>query len=60
NAGLSPERALDYLRRIQHHQIRLNASEPVTGVSILSAEQTEVLNALDVKKPTAPQQLTLL
>ncbi len=60
NAGLSPERALDYLRRIQRHQIRLNASEPVTGVSILSAEQTEVLNALDVKKPTAPQQLTLL
>lgn len=60
NAGLSPERALDYLRRIQHHQIRLNASEPVTGVSILSAEQTEVLNALDVKKPTIPQQLTLL
>ena len=55
NAGLSPERALDYLRRIQHHQIRLNASEPVTGVSILSAEQTEVLNVLDVKKPTAPQ-----
>ena len=55
NAGLSPERALDYLRRIQRHQIRLNASEPVTGVSILSAEQTEVLNALDVKKPTAPQ-----
>ena len=55
NAGLSPERALDYLRRIQRHQIRLNASEPVTGVSILSAEQTEVLNVLDVKKPTAPQ-----
>ena len=60
NAGLSPERALDYLRRIQHHQIRLNASEPVNGVSTLSAEQTEVLNALAVKKPTAPQQLTLL
>lgn len=60
NAGLSPERALEYLRRIQHHQIRLNAAEPVTGVSGLSAEQTEVLNALAVKKPTAPQQLALL
>ena len=60
NAGLSPERALDYLRRIQHHQIRLNASEPVSGVSTLSAEQTVVLNALAIKKPTVPQQLTLL
>ncbi|MVF23701.1 IS1634 family transposase [Methylocaldum sp. BRCS4] len=60
NAGLSPERALEYLRRIQHHQIRLNASEPVTGVSTLSAEQTGVLNALAVRKPTAPQQLALL
>ena len=60
HAGLSPERALDYLRRIQHHQIRLNASESVTGVSAISAEQTEVLNALNVKKPTAPQQLSLL
>ena len=60
HTGLSPERALDYLRRIQHHQIRLNASEPLTGVSAISAEQTEVLNALNVKKPTAPQQLALL
>ena len=60
HAGLSPERALDYLRRIQHHQIRLNASEPVTGVSAISAEQTEVLNALNVKKPITPQQLALL
>jgi len=60
NASLSPERALEYLRRIQHHQIRLNASEPVTGVSTISAEQSEVLNALNVKKPVAPQQLALL
>lgn len=60
NASLSPERALEYLRRIQHHQIRLNASEPVTGVSAISAEQSEVLNALNVKKPVAPQQLALL
>lgn len=60
HTGLSPERALESLRRIQHHQIRLNASQPLTGVSTLSAEQTEVLHALAVKKPTAPQQLTLL
>ena len=60
NASLSPERALEYLRRIQHHQIRLNASEPVTGVSAINAEQSELLNALNVKKPVAPQQLALL
>ena len=60
NTSLSPERALEYLRRIQHHQIRLNASEPVTGVSAISAQQSEVLNALNVKKPVAPQQLALL
>lgn len=58
--GLSPERALEYLRRIQHHQVRLNASQTVTGVSTMSAEQTEVLNALAVKKPAIPQQLALL
>ena len=33
NASLSPERALEYLRRIRHHQIPLNAREPLTGVS---------------------------
>jgi transposase len=60
HTGLSPDRALESLRRIQHHQIHLNASQPLTGVSTLSAEQTEVLHALAVKKPTAPQQLTLL
>ena len=31
NAGLSPERALEQLHRIQHHRIRLNGAEPVTG-----------------------------
>jgi len=60
NAGWSPERALEYLSRIQHHQVRLNASEPIAGVSTVSAEQAEVLNALAVQKPTLPQQLALL
>jgi len=58
--GLSPERALEYLRRIQHHQVRLNDSQTVTGVSTMSAEQTGILNALAVKKPAVPQQLALL
>jgi hypothetical protein len=60
NAGLTPERALEQLRRIQHHRIRLNGAEPVTGVSSINDQQSEVLNALRVKKPDVSQQLTLL
>jgi transposase len=60
NAGLTPERALEQLRRIQHHRIRLNGSAPVTGVSSINDGQSEVLSALRVKKPSASQQLTLL
>ena len=59
-ADLSPERALEYLRRIQHHRIRLNATEPVTGISAISAEQSSVLTALAVRKPAPNQQLALL
>ena len=60
NAGLTPERALEQLRRIQHHRIRLNGAEPVTGVSSINDQQSEVLNALRVKKPDVSQQGTLL
>ena len=59
-SGLTPERALEQLRRIQHHRIRLNGTDPVTGVSSINDEQSEVLNALRVKKPDVSQQLTLL
>lgn len=58
--GLSPERALDVLRRIQHHHIRINATHSVTGLSTISHEQAQVLNALNVKKPVAFQPLMLL
>ena len=60
NAGYTPERALEQLQRIQHHRVRLNGGEPVTGVSALSTEQNEVLHALGIEKPAAPEQLTLL
>jgi transposase len=60
NAGLTPERALEQLRRIQHHRIRINGAAPVTGVSSINDGQSEVLSALRVKKPSASQQLTLL
>ncbi len=58
--GLSPERALETLRRIQHHRVILNGTQPVTGVSTISKEQTSILAALTIKKPTLPAQLPLL
>lgn len=60
NTGLSPERAMEVLHRIQHHRIRLGAAEPVTGVSSIDNDQSDLLSALRVKKPIAGQQLTLL
>ena len=60
DASLSPERALESLRRIQYHQIQLDAAHPVSGVSTLREEQSEILKALNVKKPAVPQQLALL
>jgi transposase len=57
---MSPERALSNLRRIQHHRVTLNGAQPVTGISSISKEQTEILSALTIKKPTLNTQLTLL
>ena len=60
-AHLSPERALEELQKLQHHQIRINqADRPVTGISRLSETQDRVFDALRLKKPTQPQQLSLL
>jgi transposase len=59
NTGMTPERALEQLRRIQHHRIRLNGTTPVTGVSSINNQQSEILNALRVKKPEVSQQLKL-
>ena len=61
DAHLSPERALAELQKLQHHQIRINqADRPVTGISRLSEIQDRVFAALRLKKPTQPQQLSLL
>ena len=57
---LSPERALDKLRRIQHHQVIVNDTQPVAGLSTINQEHTVILAALTIKKPTLNTQLTLL
>lgn len=59
NAETSPKRALACLRRIQYHRIQLDAN-PVSGVSTIKDEQSEILRALNVKKPALPQQLALV
>jgi hypothetical protein len=59
-APTSPERALAQLRRIQHHRITLNGSQPSAGLSTTSAEQSDVLAALKLSKPRLPEQMTLL
>ena len=58
--SLSPERALASLRRIQHHHVTLNGTQPVTGLSVITKEQTDILSSLTVKKPTLNVQLPLL
>lgn len=58
--ALSPERALAYLRRIQHHRVTLNDADTIAGVSTINDEQSSILAALTIKKPTLNTQLTLL
>jgi hypothetical protein len=60
NTKLSPERALSKLRRIQHHRITFNETQPVAGLSSISQEQADILAALTIKKPSLNTQLTLL
>ena len=60
NTGITPERALQSLQRIQHHRVSINGAPPLSGVSSMTTEQSEVLTALKVKIPTHSQQLSLL
>ena len=56
---LSPERALESLRRIQRHRITLDEKSH-SGISTLSKEQGVLLDSLSVPKPTESRQLSLL
>lgn len=60
NTGLTPERALQSLRRIQHHRVSINGATPLAGVSSITAEHSDMLKALKVKTPSQSQQLSLL
>ena len=60
NTGVTPERALQSLKRIQHHRVSINGAPPLCGVSSMTTEQHEVLTALKVKQPSQFKQLSLL
>ena len=60
HSKISPERALEKLRRIQHQVVKVNDLEPIAALSSINQEHTEILQALTIKKPTLPAQLTLL
>ena len=60
NSGITPERALQSLKRIQHHRVSINGATPLCGVSCMTTEQNEVLTALKVKQPSQFKKITLL
>jgi hypothetical protein len=60
NTGETPERALQTLKRIQHHRVSMNGAEPLSGVSFITEEDSKVFKALKVKLPNQTQQKSLL
>jgi transposase len=60
NTGITPERALAALKRIQHHQVSINGAPSLCGVSSMTDEHNAMLEVLKVKKPKQSEQLSLL
>jgi hypothetical protein len=52
NTGVALERALQTLKRIQHHRVSINGAEPLSGVTSSTEEDSKVFNALKVKQPS--------
>jgi transposase len=59
-SDFSPDQALEQLRRIQRHSVSINRAAPRSGVSTITDQQSSVLAALNVKKPTLNAQMSLL
>lgn len=59
-SGLSPERALSQLRRIQHHRATITEGKVAEGISTISADQARIFDAMNLPKPDRNAQLTLL
>jgi transposase len=50
NSGVTPERALQSLKRIQYHRVSINGAPPMCGVSSITTKQSELLTALKAKQ----------
>ena len=48
---ITPERALQGLKKSQHHRVSITGASPLSGVSSMTAEHNAVLKALQVKTP---------
>lgn len=59
-SDLSPEAALDQLRRIQQHFISINSAAPISGISTIHQDQAAIFSALKTTKPSTNPQLSLL
>lgn len=62
NAGsaLSPEAALQQLRGIQRHRVRIDQAAPIAGISTIDPGQVDTLAALRINKPALQTQQRLL
>lgn len=58
-SSLSPEAALERLRRVQRHTVCINDGVPLQGISTINHEQASVLAALKLKKPAPDPQMGL-
>ena len=53
DSHLSPERALEIVRRIQFHQITLHQRQSASGLSAITPEQQELFATINLPEPSA-------
>ena len=55
-------KAIDALQGVElmGRSLRINKAEPISGISTINDAQAQVLETLNIKKPTQDTQLTLL
>ena len=47
-------------RRIQRHQVRIDNTAPIAGISTIHTDQTDTLAALQIKMPSLDAQMSVL
>jgi hypothetical protein len=56
----SPEGALQMLKRVQRHSVRINDAQAIQGITKLTEQQTTLLAAMKLKTPPTDTQTNLL